>query len=252
MSAEIKPLFDVFAERPDRFRMLNSGMQAAGWDRHALELLEIGCSYGDGANYAASTWGHRVTGIDIDPLLIEGAKERHSRPRETGSLSFVCADALSPPFIEAAFDGIYSEAAFSPVVGKPELLRSMRSMLKPGGRVLVNDFCVRSQQDREAWAALDQIPCFAGINTMESYCGAFEAQGFTAISRREDYGEMIRLSLWLSKSYGVPVSEIGPMLSGYFNGGASKCRGVDQGCREEFHRQAHISYCQLVFEKRSS
>ena len=220
-------IFDVFAKRPERFRMLDSGIRVAGWhDTAQLKLLEIGCSHGDGAAYVSETWNHHVTGIDIDARRIFIADGRYRNLISKKRLKFLSADALSIPFAAETFDGIYSEAAFSPIADKNALVKAMHTMLKKGARVLINDFCVQSHEVKKDWKALGKIPCFTGVNTLSYYCALFEMQGFSTISFREDYGEIIRLSMWMRKQYDLPVKAIGAGKS------------------------AHISYGQLVFEKR--
>ena len=241
-------LADVFASRPERFRMLERGMRLAGWDNHTL-ILEIGCGRADGGAYLAEQLGARVIAMDVDPASFSQTRRRHAFFCANHSLCLLRADAHALPFMPGCFDGIFSEAAFSPLSHKKTALRQYHTALKPGGRLLINDFCVQSQKDKDACEALAHIPCFSGVNTMERYRLLCERAGFTMLHAAEDYGEMIRLALCLSKAYGIKIQDIGPYLSGYYHTGASRCKGADTGCRERFHEQAHLSYCQMLFVK---
>lgn len=245
---DVPLLADVFASRPERFRMLERGMQLAGWTSQS-SILEIGCGRADGGAYLVEQIGARVIAVDANPAFFSEACERHARLLKQKSLLLLVANAHTLPFTLPYFDGIFSEAAFSPLLHKELALHSYYEALKPEGRLLINDFCVKSQKDRDACGALAHIPCFAGVNTLEYYQKICEDAGFKPLHIAEDYGEMIRIALCISKAYGVHVKDIGPYLSGYYHAGLSRCRGNGSGCREKFHEEAHISYCQMLYKK---
>lgn len=242
-------LMDAFSTRPERYRMLDIGVPMTGWNGTEGELLEIGCSYGDGAAHMVQHYGLHVAGIDVQPTYIDAGREKHAALLSEGRLSLICADAKALPRQDKSVGGIVLEAAFSPMQGKEDALREYFRVLRPGGKVLMHDFCVQSGDEAQACRALAHIPCFAGINTMEQYQKAFEAAGFRTLVCQEDYGEMIRIVMWLCKTFGMKPKEVGGHLSGYYHSGSSRCRGAEGGCREEFHNQAHMSYCRLIFEK---
>lgn len=248
MNAAPSPsLADVFASRPERFRMLGRGMALAGWNKGST-VLEIGCGRADGGAYLAERLGARVVAVDINLTSLAEARGRHSDPLNQ-TLTLLAADAQELPFRASQFDGIFIEAAFSPLPSKEKALECCRKALKSGGGLLINDFCVKSRKDLEACGALAHIPCFSGVNTMEHYQRLCERAGFRTLHMAEDYGEMIRIALCISKAYNIKVDDVGPYLSGYYHTGPSRCRGVDAGCREKFHARAHLSYCQMLFRK---
>lgn len=240
-------LADVFASRAERFRMLGRGMVLAGWNRNSV-VLELGCGRADGGAYLAKRLGARVVAVDNNIASLSEARGRHSLLLKQ-TLTLLAADAQELPFRTAQFDGIFIEAAFSPLPAKERALECCRKALKPKGRLLINDFCVKSRKDLEACGALAHIPCFSGVNTMERYQTLCECAGFRTLHMAEDYGEMIRIVMCISKAYNIKVNDVGPYLSGYYHTGPSRCKGVNAGCREKFHAQAHLSYCQMLFCK---
>ena len=196
-----EPMIEVFSRRKDRFRMLEEGTYAAGWRNGKLKLLEVGCAVGDATAHLASTLPVTVTGVDQDAELIARATEKHAALSER--CRFLCADARALPFRNGSFDGAYSEAAFSVIPDKEAVAREYARVLRPGGRLLINDFCARSEPDPELRAQVSQIPCFAGVQTLPEYERILCAAGFRLISADEDYSEFMRIILHVSREYGV-------------------------------------------------
>lgn len=245
------PLAKVFALRPERFRMLEKGICSAGWKGQQLSILEIGCSKGDAAAFLVEENDYKVTAIDISQELIDQSVEEHRSVLSTGKLEYICADAELLPFAGESYDGIYSEAAFSPMPDKQKVADEFYRVLKLGSRVLINDFAICREAGQDLRAEVVHIPCFAGVQTMECYYGLFEKAGFETVLCREDYGELIRISAWLCKVFNISVAEIGSYLSSYFHMGGSRsraCCGGNSG--GTFFKKAKLTYCQMVFEKK--
>ena len=244
------PLSKAFALRPDRFRMLEKGICSAGWKSRQLSLLEIGCSKGDAAAFLVKENDYRITAIDISQELINQSAEEHGTVLKDGKLDYLCADAEELPFAEESYDGIYSEAAFSPMPNKKKVVEEYYRALKAGGRVLINDFAIGQDTGQDLRDEVVHIPCFSGVQTMECYCDLFEKNGFRAILCREDYGELIRITTWLCKIYNVSVKEMGSYLSSYFcmgNPNNKSCIGGNTN--GAFFKKAKLTYCQMILEK---
>lgn len=244
----------AFALRPERFRLLEKGIVNAGWKSRPLSLLEIGCAKGDAAAYLVEENDCHITAVDISRELIEEAEREHRCVVNKGKLKFLCANAEELPLAEEYYDGIYSEAAFSPLSNKQKVIEEYFRLLKPGGRVLINDFAIRRDAGKDLRDEVVHIPCFAGVQTLENYCAMFEKVGFKTILCREEYGELIRIAAWLCKIYDVRVREIGSYLSSYLHMKKPDCEGCnnDGRARGMFFNKAKLTYCQLIFEKGDS
>lgn len=243
------PLAKAFEIRPERFRLLEKGMPYTAW-KPGMKILEAGCSVGDGAAYLASEQELDVTAFDISGDLIRQAKEKHGGGKNR-KLRYLCADAAELPFADGSFDGVFSESAFSPMPKKREALREYCRVLKPGGRLLIHDFVIRNGGEELLREEVVHIPCFAGVQTRECYEDMIQEAGFRKLRYQEEYGELIRITLWLCKVYGVGVGEIGGYLSAYFHSGESGCEGCGETVqkRETFFKRAYLSYCQMIYEK---
>ena len=247
------PLAEAFASRPDRFHLLEKGLRSAGWNSSKRTLLEIGCARGDAAAFLVSKYGYDVTAVELSAELTAEARHRYREVIADGFLRFCCSDAGDLPFSVDSFDGLYCEAAFSPMHQKIAAVEEFYRVLKNGGRVLMNDFAVHTDPGRELREELVHIPCFAGVRTMSCYQKIFEEKGFRTVSCHEEYGELIRIAKWLCRVYDVPVTEIGGYLSRFYGKeqnaqkvGSPNCESIQQSY---FFKKSHLTYCQMIFEK---
>lgn len=94
-------------------------------------LLEIGCGRGVGlARFAELCAPARLVGIDIDPELIDLARERLGRRR---SAELVVADARALPFDGAAFDVVVDFGTCYHIERPGQALMEVARVLRPGG-----------------------------------------------------------------------------------------------------------------------
>jgi ubiquinone/menaquinone biosynthesis C-methylase UbiE len=105
-------------------------------------LLEVGCGPGRLSILLARRYGFDVTGLDLDPAMIERARANAERAGngEGGRPSFLIADVSSLALPDASFDVIVSTLSMhhwtDPTAGLDEIGR----VLRPNGRALVWDF----------------------------------------------------------------------------------------------------------------
>lgn len=242
-------LLDIFTERPYRYRLLNKGLKFICSDNnrnHATNILEIGCAYGDGAAYIAKAYNCCVTGVDISSYLIADASVRHKDLISDGILNFNIENAESLSFEDESFEVLVSEAAFSPIINKEAAISEYYRVLKKGGFIVINDFSIKASLSGDKRLDVSYIPCFSGVETMEKYKKLFERSGFNAILIKEEYGELISLSMWLSKVFGISITEIGSYLSKYYN--YNRTDQIYKG-KSDFFNKAKFTYCQMIFKK---
>ncbi len=105
-------------------------------------ILEIGCGPGHLAGLIAAVNGFDVTGLDLDPAMIERARS-NALGRSSGdsgpSADFLVGDVAALPFEPESFDLVVSTFSLhhwaDPGAGIDEIAR----VLRPGGRVLIWD-----------------------------------------------------------------------------------------------------------------
>lgn len=117
---------------PQNTQLFADALDAAGVDG-ATRLLDIGCGSGLALSMAARR-GARCSGIDIAPALLAVARRRvpDADLREGG------LDSL--PFGDDCFDVVLAVNALQFALDPAGVLREVRRMLAPGGRLAVGQF----------------------------------------------------------------------------------------------------------------
>ena len=225
-------LRDAFVKREKRFMLLDSGCKKADF-RKNMHLLEIGCAGGEAAAHMSAMGYEKLTAIDIDAEIIETAK------KAAPDCLILQADACALPFGDNSFDGIFSEAAFALIPDKKAAAGEYCRVLKSGGRILVNDFALRIKTGADR-RCMEGIPMLMGVQTMALYKGIFEEAGFRCVYESEEFAELIRIAVSLSKTYGISPTEVGKYIVSAF--------GRDEFV-SDFFSQTQMSYCQMIFEK---
>ncbi len=105
-------------------------------------MLEVGCGPGRLSIRLARQHGLDVTGLDLDPAMIERARANADRlgSGDQRRPSFLVGDAASLAFPDGSFDLVVSTFSMhhwaDPTAGLAEIAR----VLRPGARALVWDF----------------------------------------------------------------------------------------------------------------
>jgi ubiquinone/menaquinone biosynthesis C-methylase UbiE len=92
--------------------------------------LEVGCGEGRVARNLAAR-GHRVTGVDASPTLLQAAREADPAGE------YVLGDASGLPFADASFDLVVAYNSLMDVQDMPAAVGEAARVLERGGR-----FCV--------------------------------------------------------------------------------------------------------------
>ena len=92
--------------------------------------LEIGCGEGRVARDLVKR-GHRVTGVDASPTMLDAAREAHSEGE------YELADAADLPFEDDSFDLVVSYNSLIDIQDMPGAVREAARVLEPG-----SPFCI--------------------------------------------------------------------------------------------------------------
>jgi SAM-dependent methyltransferase len=105
-------------------------------------LLEVGCGPGRLSSLLASRFGLDVTGLDLDPAMIERARANAEHSGHGGGHrpSFLVGDVSSLTFPDASFDVIVSTLSMHHWTDPTAGLNEIGRVLRPNGRALVWDF----------------------------------------------------------------------------------------------------------------
>lgn len=103
------------------------------------KVLDVGCGIGGGDFYMAENFDVHVIGIDLSVNMISFALERAIGLK--CSVEFEVADCTKKTYPDNTFDVIYSRDTILHIQDKPALFRTFFKWLKPGGKVLISDYC---------------------------------------------------------------------------------------------------------------
>ncbi|MEV7690442.1 class I SAM-dependent methyltransferase [Streptomyces bungoensis] len=100
--------------------------------RRPADVLDLGCGTGS-LSLLAAEQGHRVTGVDGSPAMVERA-----RAKLAGRDAVVLhGEAAAPPVGEQRFDVVLVRHVLWALPDAARALRHWRSLLRPGGRFVL-------------------------------------------------------------------------------------------------------------------
>ena len=127
----------------------------AGRDQRQMRLLDIGCGTGRFLDFVKQAWPRlQIIGLDMSDAYVRHAR-RHLRRRLR--ISFVIGKAEAIPLADASQDAVTSVFLFHelPPKVRRSALRECARVLKPGGRLILQDLLQRD--DRPDYEGLLQL-----------------------------------------------------------------------------------------------
>src|ERR1700751_4682728 len=104
-----------------------------------MSVLDVGSGVGGPARFTATTYGCRVTGVDLSQPFVDAARYLTERTGQSGQVSFETASALDLPFNDGRFDVVLLQHVAMNIADRGRLYRELRRVLKSGGRLAIYD-----------------------------------------------------------------------------------------------------------------
>ncbi|CAD6332990.1 unnamed protein product [Miscanthus lutarioriparius] len=157
------------------------------------KVLDVGCGIGGGDFYMAENYDVHVLGIDLSVNMVSFAIE-HAIGRKC-SVEFEVADCTTKDYPENSFDVIYSRDTILHIQDKPALFRSFFKWLKPGGKVLISDYCKNPGKPSEEFAAYIKQRGY-DLHDVKAYGQMLKDAGFHDViaedrTEQEDYDDIV-------------------------------------------------------------
>ncbi|MGW5134290.1 class I SAM-dependent methyltransferase [Streptomyces sp. NPDC004135] len=100
--------------------------------RRPGDVLDVGCGTGS-LSLLAAEQGHRVTGVDLSPVMVRLAREKLAGRDAV----FLIGDAAAPPVGEQRFDAVLVRHVLWTLPDPARVLRHWYGLLRPGGRLVL-------------------------------------------------------------------------------------------------------------------
>jgi len=141
-------------------------------------VLDAGCGSGLTACYLAKTAGCKIMGIDINPQMIEKARQRAEQENLSELLEFQVADVYDLTFPGNSFDLAMAES-LTVFLDKVKVYKQFYRVLKPGGRLADLEMALVKELPPEIEEQMHQ--CFGpGTNPLsfQAWVDALQEAGF--------------------------------------------------------------------------
>ncbi|XP_013930658.1 PREDICTED: phosphoethanolamine N-methyltransferase 1-like [Thamnophis sirtalis] len=152
-------------------------------------VLDVGCGLGGSDFYMAKEFGVEVLGLDLSSNMVELALERAQK--EASSLvQFEISDVTRRLFPEASFDIVYSRDTILHIEDKISLFRKFLSWLKPGGQLLISDYCCGPRPWSIAFTQYVKQRKY-NLLTPDEYGQLLEEAGFVQVRALDSTNQML-------------------------------------------------------------
>lgn len=141
------------------------------------QILDVGCGIGGSAFHFQQKYNGKVVGFDLSENMIEIARNK-IKNYKFPNIEFLVADALKVDYEENQFDVVYSRDTILHIPPKKLLFSQFYKWLKPGGRLLITDYCCgpydQRSEDFKAYVAERGYT----LLTVDDYAKVLEDVGF--------------------------------------------------------------------------
>ncbi|XP_064611042.1 uncharacterized protein LOC135475181 isoform X2 [Liolophura sinensis] len=159
------------------------------------KVLDVGAGIGGSAFYMAKEYGVNVLGVDLSSNMISIALERvEQMAGDKSQVKFEVADVTKRQYPCDSFDVIYSRDTILHIQDKPALFSKFYSWLKPGGKVMISDYCCKDGELSEEYKAYVRQRGYFVVSPQQ-YGQLLNSAGFTAVrteDRTEQFVEVLK------------------------------------------------------------
>ncbi|MEM7797870.1 MAG: methyltransferase domain-containing protein [Chloroflexota bacterium] len=151
-------------------------------------VLDVGCGMGGASRFVASTYGSRVTGVDITEEYINTGKVLTQWVGLDDKVSLQTSSAQTIPFDDNSFDGAYMIHVGMNIPDKAAVFAEVRRVLKPGATFGIYDIMEVGQGDFAFPVPWANEASLSHLASPDGYKKALETAGFevSSVNSRRD------------------------------------------------------------------
>jgi MPBQ/MSBQ methyltransferase len=144
-------------------------------------VIDIGSGLGGPSRYLATSYGCRVSGVDLTPEFVETATALTARIGLADLVDFRVGSALDLPFPDASFDRAWSQNVAMNIADRVRYYAEMHRVLRPGGRLAIQDVAIGNGDPLDFPVMWADRPEISFLRTPEDTRAMLEAAGFRVV-----------------------------------------------------------------------
>jgi ubiquinone/menaquinone biosynthesis C-methylase UbiE len=155
-------------------------------DQH---VLDVGSGLGGASRYLASTFGCRVTGLDITEAYCHAAEMLANRLGLDGKVVYQQGSALEIPFPSGSFDVVWTQHASMNIEEKSLMYNEFGRVLKPGGILAMYDILAGPNEPVHFPVPWARVPELSFLISPDDLRRLLDASGFEVLNWRDTTNE---------------------------------------------------------------
>lgn len=171
---------DLFPHDQDHYGGLpvNDALAARADLKPGLHIADFCAGLGGPARYFAHRYGVSVTGLDLNPGRVAGARELNARVGLGDRVTMIESDVTRTPLAPESVDRVVSQEAFLHIPDKAAAAREAFRILKPGGRLVFTEWVVHRPLSADEADVLWRGIAAQTLQSVESYKALLAQSGF--------------------------------------------------------------------------
>ncbi|MCH7971840.1 MAG: class I SAM-dependent methyltransferase [Chloroflexi bacterium] len=149
-------------------------------------LLDAGCGRGASTVHLAESTGCEAVGLTLESDGVERGRQLAEARGVQDRVTFVQDDILhmDSTIGIGGFDVVLMECVLSTLEQKPESLRQLYRITKPGGYIAITDVTVSGELPQQLQGSIGAALCMAGAQDLDEYMSIVEEAGFRVTEYR--------------------------------------------------------------------